>query len=59
MVLSSSADGDILSTALFVLGPERGLAALRQFPGAEAIMVANDGKVIVSPGLEGKVEIEK
>jgi thiamine biosynthesis lipoprotein len=59
MVINSSADGDIFSTALFVLGPERGLALLRQFPGIEAIMVAADGSVIVSPGLEGKVEIEK
>jgi thiamine biosynthesis lipoprotein len=59
MVINSSADGDILSTALFVLGPERGLALLRQFPGTEAIMVATDGRVIVSSGLEGKVEIEK
>lgn len=59
MVLSNSADGDIFSTALFVLGPERGLTLLRQFPGVEAIMMTADGRVIVSPGLTGKVELEK
>lgn len=59
VVLSDSTDGDILSTALFVLGPERGMAALALFPGVEAIMVADDGKVFVSPGLQGKVELEK
>lgn len=57
MVINNSADGDVLSTALFVLGPERGLELLGQFPGAEAIMVTDDGKVIVSKGLEGKVEL--
>lgn len=59
VAVNNSADGDIFSTALFVLGPERGLAALRRFPGVEAIMVTADGKVLVSPGLEGKAEIEK
>ncbi len=59
VVLSSSADGDIFTTALFVLGPERGLAVLRRFPGVEAIMITDDGTVLVSPGLEGKAEIEK
>jgi thiamine biosynthesis lipoprotein len=59
MVLNNSADGDIFSTALFVLGPEQGLALLRQFPGVEAIMMTADGKVLVSPGLTGKVELEK
>lgn len=59
MVLSSSTDGDIFSTALFVLGTERGLALLRQFPGVEAIMTTADGQVIVSPGLTEKVEVEK
>lgn len=59
VVLNNSADGDIFSTALFVLGPERGLTALRRFPGVEAVMVTDQGKVLVSPGLEGKAEIEK
>lgn len=59
VAVNNSADGDILSTALFVLGPERGLAVLRQFPGVEAIMVTDEGKVLVSPGLGGKVEITK
>lgn len=59
VAVNSSADGDIFSTALFVLGPERGMAALRKFPEVEAIMITDEGKVLVSPGLEGKAEIEK
>lgn len=57
MVINSSTDGDIFSTALFVLGPERSLEVLKQFPGVEVIMVTPDGKVITSPGLAGKIEI--
>lgn len=59
MAVNNSADGDIFSTALFILGPERGLALLGQFPGVEAIMVDDGGRVTVSPGLAGKAEIEK
>jgi thiamine biosynthesis lipoprotein len=46
---------DALATAVFVLGPERGLALLRDFPGSEGLIVAADGQVTVSPGLAGKV----
>lgn len=57
MVLNSSTDGDIFSTAFFVLGPEKTLELIKQFPGVDVIMATVDGKVIVSPGLEGKVEV--
>lgn len=56
MVLNNSADGDIFSTAFFVLGPARTLELIKEFPGVDVIMVTVDGKVIVSPGLEGKIE---
>jgi FAD:protein FMN transferase len=56
-VNNSSGDGDVLGTAIFVLGVERGLELLKQFPGTEAIVVTTDGKIIITPGLEGKVEI--
>lgn len=57
MVLNNSTDGDIFSTALFILGIDRGLALIKQFPGVEAIIVTNDGQVVTTPGLAGKVEI--
>ncbi|WP_122629691.1 FAD:protein FMN transferase [Lucifera butyrica] len=57
IVNNNSGDGDLFSTALFVLGPEKGLEKLRQFPGNEAIMIMTDGRVIVTPGLKGKVEL--
>jgi len=42
---------DALATALFVLGPERGLALLRDYPGVDALIVAADGRLYNTPGL--------
>lgn len=49
--------GDIASSGFMVLGLEKGMAALKQFPGVEAIFVTTDGKVVVTPGLQGSVEL--
>ncbi|MDF2636513.1 MAG: ApbE family lipoprotein [Pelosinus sp.] len=57
MVNSSSTYGDILSKPIFVLGVEKGLELLKQFPGNEAVIVTLDGKIIITPGLEGKIEL--
>lgn len=42
---------DALSTALMVIGPEKGLALVRKTPGVEALMVDEQGRVHASPGL--------
>ncbi len=49
--------GEIASSGFLVLGLERGLDAIKHFPGVEAIFVTTDGKVVVTPGLNDKVEI--
>jgi thiamine biosynthesis lipoprotein len=43
---------DAWNTALFVLGPEKGLALVEKTPGMEAIMVTTSGKIIYSSGLK-------
>ncbi|WP_371363608.1 FAD:protein FMN transferase [Sporomusa rhizae] len=48
---------DIASSGFIVLGLERGMEALKQFPGVEAIIVTTDGKVITTPGLKDNVEL--
>jgi thiamine biosynthesis lipoprotein len=50
---------NISSSGFFVLGVKKGLEVLKQFPGVEAIFVTLDGKVIVTPGLKGKIELSK
>ena len=57
VMLNKSADGDIFSTALFILGPEKGMAALEKFPGVEAVWVTADGRIVATPGLQGKLEL--
>ena len=51
-------DADALATAVFVLGPDEGLALIERTPGAEAVLVTGDadsvGRVLVSSGLKEK-----
>lgn len=48
---------DALSTAVFVLGRERGRALIESLPGVDAIFVTYELEIHVTSGLEGKVEI--
>ncbi len=48
---------DALSTGVFILGPERGLALVEQLPGVEAVIVTADNQVRISSGLQGRVTI--
>ncbi len=49
------ADG--LSTGVFLLGPEAGMALVEQLPDVEAVIVGADNQVHVSSGLKGKIDI--
>ena len=51
VVAEKSTDADALSTGVFVLGPERGMALVRTLAGVEVVLVTEDRHVIVSPGL--------
>ena len=42
---------DAWNTAIFVLGPEKGLAIVERISGMEALMVLTSGKIIYSSGL--------
>ncbi len=48
------ADG--LDTGIFVLGPERGMALVEKLPGVEAIVVDQEGRVLISSGLQGRLQ---
>jgi thiamine biosynthesis lipoprotein len=47
------ADG--LDDAIFILGPEKGLALAKQYPDVYALVVDAHNKVWMSPGLEGRL----
>ncbi len=44
-------DTDALSTTVFVMGPERGLALINRLPGFDAVIITTQGKVLYSNGL--------
>jgi thiamine biosynthesis lipoprotein len=46
----SGMDADALSTAIFVLGPERGLDLVRRSPGGDALLVLKDGRTLSTLG---------
>ncbi len=49
---------DSFSTAVFVLGPEKGMHLLRQL-GLEGVIVDSEGRIHVTPGLENRIEFKK
>jgi FAD:protein FMN transferase len=51
----SSAMGDALSTACYVLGQEKGLELIKQFDGIDAIFIASDGTVTMTDGAKALV----
>lgn len=52
IIADSVALGDALATAVFVLGPEKGLRLLEKYPQAAGLVVAADGSLHESPGWE-------
>jgi len=50
VITKSVALGDALATALFVLGPQKGLELLAEYPGSEGLIVAADGTLHPSTG---------
>lgn len=54
---TNSLDGDILSTVLFLLGPDAGNKLLSQLPQTDAIWITQDEKTHLSKGFQGKIEL--
>jgi thiamine biosynthesis lipoprotein len=48
---------DAIDDAVFILGPEKGLALVESLDGVGVVIVDRDNKVTVSPRLAGKVRI--
>lgn len=51
------ADG--LDTGIFVMGPEKGMALIERLFGVEGVIVDSKGKVLVSSGLKGRLQMEE
>jgi thiamine biosynthesis lipoprotein len=57
IVASNALAADWLSTGVFIMGPEAGMALVEELPDVEAVIVTADNEVLVSSGLEGRVAI--
>jgi len=57
VVAADAVLADALSTGIFVMGPEAGLALAERLPGVEAVLVDDGGRVLVTPGIEDELEI--
>jgi thiamine biosynthesis lipoprotein len=49
------ADG--LSTGVFILGPEKGMALIERLPDVEGVIVAANNEVLISSGLKDRVTV--
>ena len=52
---SSIADG--LSTGVFILGPEAGMALIERLPDVEAVVVSDRNEILISSGLKDKIRV--
>ena len=57
IVADSAMLADVLSTGVFVLGPEAGMALLERLPQVEGVIVSASNQVLVSSGLTGRVTL--
>jgi len=57
IVADQAVIADGLSTGVFVLGPEKGMALIERLPNVEGVIVAADNRVLVSSGLRGKLAL--
>lgn len=56
VVAPTAVQADALSTALFVLGPQRALDLVESLPGVEAVLITPQGELLISSGLQDLVE---
>lgn len=54
VIARDSLDADMLSTAIFVLGPVEGMKMLERLDGVAGMVVGADGKMTFSPGYPGR-----
>lgn len=59
VVAPSTALADALSTAVFVMGREKGLELLEKIPDVEGLVVDEEGNIFLTSGLEDDTEILK
>ncbi len=57
IVAPTATEADGLSTGVFILGPDKGMALVERLPDVEAVIVTADNRVLISSGLRGRVTV--
>ena len=57
IVTNRAVMADVLSTGVFILGPEEGMALVEKLPNVEAVIVTSDNEVLISSGLRSRIEL--
>ena len=58
IVAASALQADWLSTGVFIMGPDEGMALVERLTGVEAVIVTADNEVKISSGLRGRLTLE-
>ncbi|MGA1876046.1 MAG: FAD:protein FMN transferase, partial [bacterium] len=56
IVSETALSGDALSTGVFILGPERGMALIEDLEGIEGLIIDGQGEAHVSSGLQSVIQ---
>ena len=59
IVARQAAVADALSTGVFVLGPQAGMALIEKLPDVEGVIVSDKNEVLISTGLRGRLELRQ
>ena len=57
IVASRAVIADVLSTGVFIMGPEAGMRLIEATPGVEGVIVTAQNDVLISSGLAGRVDL--
>jgi FAD:protein FMN transferase len=57
IVSNTATVADGLSTGVFIMGPEAGMALIERLPGVEGVIVSDKNEVLISSGLRGRLQI--
>ena len=57
IVADRATTADVLSTGVFIMGPDAGMALIERLPNVEGIIVSSSNHVLISSGLKDRVKI--
>jgi thiamine biosynthesis lipoprotein len=57
IVASRAVLADVLSTGVFIMGPDAGMKLIEQLPDVEGVIVTADNDVLISSGLKNRIEL--